>query len=255
MTEIKHIEPILGRGPGYLANVGLITLESDTVLEPDVNYFSQLDGVAVYSNRMPIPDQTDREALLSMQPHIAPACEGFKPLGRLDSVIYGCTAGSVAIGPENVKSEIRKAFPGIPCTTPIGAAMTALKALNCHSVDLLVPYAEDVTQEMVEYFENNGLRVNSAHTFGLRSGLEMGLVEPKSILDAAKQIPNDGADALFISCTAMYVSPVFAEITATQGRPVVSSNQALAWHALRLAGVKETIPNVGPYLRDMIISD
>ena len=251
MVAIQQFDPVIGRGPGYRANIGLITLESDTVLEPDVNYFSRLDGVAIYANLIPIPDHTDRAALLSMQPYIGPACEGFKPLGRVDSVIYGCTAGSVAMGPKNIQLEIRKAFPEMPCTTPIGAALSALKALDCKTVDLLVPYAKDVTVEMIKYFEANGLIVNSARTFGLRSGLEMGLIEPTSVLAASNEISPEGADALFISCTALYVSPVFDEITARQNRPVVSSNQALAWHAIRLAGVEQTIPNVGPHLRDL----
>ncbi len=255
MVEIQKVDPVIGRGPGYRANIGLITLESDTVLEPDVNYFARLDGLAIYANRIPIPDHTDHDALLSMQPYITPACEGLKPLGRLDSVIYGCTAGSVAMGPQTVQHEIRKAFPGIACTTPIGAALAALRALDCKSVDLLVPYAEEVTVEMIEYFESSNLEVNSARTFGIRSGLEMGLVEPDSILEAARGIPADDADALFISCTALYISPVFDEITEIQGRPVVSSNQALAWHGLRLAGINETIPNVGPYLRDTALID
>jgi maleate isomerase len=236
-----------------MANIGLITLESDTVLEPDVNYFCEMDGVAIYSNRIPIPDNTDRAALLSMQPHISRVCEGFRPLGRVDAIIFGCTSGSVAIGPDNVRSEIHRTFPGTPCTTPIEAGLTALGTLQCHSVDLLVPYAEDVTREMVEYFEDSGLAVNSARTFGIRSGIEMGLVEPESILEAASLIPAGGADALFISCTALHVGPVFQEITRNQGRPVVSSNQALSWHALRLAGITDPIPNVGPYLKDMAI--
>jgi maleate isomerase len=251
MVEIQKLEAQLGRGPGHRANIGLITLESDTVLEPDVNYFSRLDGVAVYSNRIPIPDHTDRAALLSMKPHISPACAGFKPLGRVDSIIYGCTSGSVAIGPENVRAEIHRIFPGIACTTPIEAALAAISAMNCHSVDLLVPYAEEITREMIEFFEDSGLEVNSARTFGIHSGLDMGLVDPDCIFDAASQVPADGADALFISCTALYVGPVFDKITRQQQRPVVSSNQALAWHALRLAGVSDSIPNVGPYLCDM----
>ena len=255
MTKIEHHDAEIGRGPGHLANIGLITLESDLVIEPDVNYFARQDGVAVFSNRIPIPDHTDHAALVSMLPHIEGVCRGFKPLGRVDAVIYGCTAGSVAMGPAAIAGEINKVFPDVPSTTPISAVLAALSALKCHSVDLLAPYAEDVTEEMIGFLDGQGIGVENCVTFGLRSGLEMGMIEPRSILAASNRLQGGRAEAMFISCTALHVAPVFESITARQDRPVVTSNQALAWHALRLAGVTATIPNVGPWLCDADLAD
>lgn len=112
-------------------------------------------------------------------------------------------------------------------------------------MELLVPYAEDVTRDMIAYFENNDFTVNSARTFGIRSGLEMGLVESDPILQATSHISDSGA--------TLHVGPVFNQISESQNRPVVSSNQALSWHPLRLAGLRDTIPNVGAYLQDKLI--
>ncbi len=254
MTIEKHTARI-GGGPGHRANIGLIALESDLVAEPDINYFCRLDGVAVYANRIPIPDHTDHAALVSMLPHIAPVSRGFAPLGRVDAVIYACTAGSVAMGPDAVAAEIDKALPGVASTTPITAVLAALRALDCRSVDLLLPYAEDVTAEMIAFLGGQGISVERCVTFGIRSGLEMGRIEPGSILEAAERLSGGSADALFISCTALHVAPVFDAISAGQDRPVLTSNQALAWHALRLAGVTASIPNVGTWLCDRPIWD
>ncbi|MEM7224710.1 MAG: hypothetical protein AAF495_17160 [Pseudomonadota bacterium] len=254
MTEIEHHDAELGRGPGHLANIGLIALESDLVIEPDVNAFARQDGVAVFANRIPIPDHTDHAALVSMLPHIERVCRGFVPLGRIDAVIYGCTAGSVAMGPAAIAGEINKVFPGVPVTTPISAVLAALKAMSCRSVDLLTPYADDVTEEMIAFLGDQGIAVERCVAFGLRSGLDMGRIEPRSILEASDRLAGGSADALFISCTALHVAPVFEAVSARQVRPMVTSNQALAWHALRLAGLRSSIPNVGPWLCDRLIS-
>lgn len=49
-------------------------------------------------------------------------------------------------------------------------------------------------------------------------------------------------EGVFVACTSMHVTPVIPECEAALGKPVLSSNQALAWHALRLAGVRDAVP-------------
>ncbi len=254
MTKIETFPAQIGRGPGYRANIGLIALESDLVVECDVNHFSQLEGVAIFCNRIPVPDHTDHNALVSMLPHISRVCRGLEPLGRIDAVIYGCTAGSVAMGHEPIASAVHEVFPEAPCITPITAVLEALRALDCQSVDLLTPYAEDVTADMISFLQSNGIRVERCLAFGLRSGLEMGMIEPDFIEQATQQLSDGTADALFISCTALNVAPVYEAISAKQGRPVVTSNQALSWHALRLAGVTAKIHNLGTWLIDQPVA-
>ena len=108
---------------------------------------------------------------------------------------------------------------------------------------------------MVGFLRRQGIEVVTCVTFGLRSGLEMGMNEPESIVEAAGRPSGGAADALFISCTALHVAPVFERISALQGRPVVTSNQALSWHALPLAGVTGSIANVGSWLCDRPVLD
>ena len=55
------------------------------------------------------------------------------------------------------------------------------------------------------------------------------------------------ADLLFISCTALRASLVIDQIEQRIGKPVVSSNQALAWHSLQLAGLPQTGVRLWPF--------
>jgi maleate isomerase len=52
-------------------------------------------------------------------------------------------------------------------------------------------------------------------------------------------------DAIFVSCTSVRLANAVANIEARTGLPVTSSNHALAWHCLRLAGIDDTIPDRG----------
>jgi maleate isomerase len=52
---------------------------------------------------------------------------------------------------------------------------------------------------------------------------------------------HPAADLLFVSCTALRVASVLDEIEQRLARPVVASNQALLWQALRLIGNDEPV--------------
>ena len=74
-------------------------------------------------------------------------------------------------------------------------------------------------------------------------------VPPQAIFEAGLALASPASvDGLFISCTALRVSPVIARLEAALGKPVVSSNQALAWDCLRLAGCDATVPGFGRLL-------
>jgi maleate isomerase len=52
-------------------------------------------------------------------------------------------------------------------------------------------------------------------------------------------------DAVFISCTALRCSSVIQRIEDDIGKPVVTSNQALAWHCMRLGGYLKPVAGFG----------
>jgi maleate isomerase len=46
-------------------------------------------------------------------------------------------------------------------------------------------------------------------------------------------------------CTSLRLVDQIAEIEKELGKPVTSSNHAMGWHALRLAGIRDTMPEFG----------
>ena len=60
---------------------------------------------------------------------------------------------------------------------------------------------------------------------------------------------HSSVDAVFVSCTSLRVAERIEALEAKLGKPVTSSNHALAWHSLRLAGYAAPLPGFGRLMR------
>ena len=77
-------------------------------------------------------------------------------------------------------------------------------------------------------------------TYGCRSPTGLSLIH---ISEPTR--PERISYAVFVSCTSLRTFGIVADLEAELGGPVVSSNQALAWHLHRLAGVQDALPGFG----------
>ena len=84
-----------------------------------------------------------------------------------------------------------------------------------------------------------GFELVTAGALGQPGDYEINRVAPPSITEAARELGTADVDGLFISCTGLRVAALIDDIEQDIGKPVVTSNQAQAWHALRLAGIDE----------------
>ena len=56
---------------------------------------------------------------------------------------------------------------------------------------------------------------------------------------------RDRVETVFLSCTSLRLTNEVGDLESELGKPVTSSNHALIWHALRLAGVSEPVDGYG----------
>ena len=113
---------------------------------------------------------------------------------------------------------------------------------------MLTPYTEEVTRAMRHELQRRGLHVIRTVAFGLSLDSEMSSVDPQTVRHMAEAIDSPDAEALFISCTALRTSPIIEELEESLGKPVVTSNQGLVWHALRLSGYDKPVSGYGQLL-------
>ncbi len=239
----------LDAGPGPLGGIGLIVLATDQVAERDVGRIVPRDRLALYVSRVTHSLSTTLETLKKMEQDIGRAAKLLVPGVPLSVMAFSCTSGAMVIGEERVAERMREAHPGAACTNPITAARAAFKALNVRRVALLTPYVAEVTDQMARFIEKQGFTLTDVAGFGLELEADIARVTPSCVRSAALALRSKDADAIFISCTALRSVEAIEEIERDSGLPVVSSNQAMAWHAMRLAGYTEKIAGFGRLLR------
>ncbi|MCG8491242.1 MAG: ectoine utilization protein EutA [Sneathiellales bacterium] len=229
--------------------IGLVALATDHTSELDFSRICNPEEVGVYVARIAYDNPTTPESLKKTGPRLSEAAGLILPDEHLDVVAYGCTAATVVLGDEAVADYIRQSKPGSKCVTPTSAAFDAFQALGVKKVSVLTPYTPLVTEELVTYFSSNGLDVVNWHCFGLEDDRKMARISHDSIIAAGVNAIVEEAEALFISCTAVRAAACAEEIEQKIGKPVVTSNQAVVWRSLRLAGIDRKIPGYGRLFR------
>ena len=221
---------------GANGRIGLVALGTDLNSESDLRRMAP-DGVEIFTNRVHNRNPTTVENLMAMAPDITRAASGLVPGVAIDVLIYACTSGTAVIGEGEVIKLLRagRADLGeLPCTTPVTAAMAALACFSARRISILTPYIEPVNRELVAFFHSRDIEVLNVDGFGIADDTDMTGVSHDSIFDAALTACHKDADLLFISCTALRSAQVVHNIETKLNKPVITSNQAIMWHTLKL---------------------
>lgn len=250
LVDRKHIPFELDAGIASRAAIGLIVLATDHTIEHEWRKMLGIDGIAFYESRIHNSAQVTPETLLAMKAGLAAAAGVIRPGERLDVLAYGCTSGAMVIGEEAVFAKLREARPGIPCTSPITAALAAFKALGTARIALLTPYIDEINRMMRRYIEARGVAVPVMGSFNHEYDNEVARITPAAIEAAVLELGrHPSVDAVFVSCTSLRVAEHVEAMEAKLKKPVTSSNHAMAWHSLRLAGYREPVPGFGRLMR------
>lgn len=236
----------LDEGLAHRAAIGLIVLASDQTMEHEFRQIIRQDGVALYESRIFNDNTVTPETLRAMRERIAPAADLILPGAPLDVVAFGCTSATMELGEDAVFAEIRKVRPTVKCTTPITAGLAALEALDARRIAVLTPYSAEINRTVRAFICAKGFEVPVMATFDRQDDRDAARISVASIRDGVKILAtNDAVDGVFVSCTSLRLSEIAREIEVEAGKPVTSSDHALAWHCLRLAGVDDALPRFG----------
>lgn len=247
---IEHLPFATDAGIGARARIGLVVLATDYTMEHEFRrIFAAPElgrGVDYYEARIRNSPQITPETLAAMGPLLTETTDLILPGSRLDVVGFGCTSASMVLGEDAVAEKIHAARPGAKATNPISAAFAAFDALGAKRIAVLTPYRRDVNEIVRDYIAAKGYAVPVFGSFNEQDDAVVSSIDAASIRSAVRRIVRDRTvDAVFVSCTSVRLVDAVAEIETECGVPVTSSNHALAWHCLRLAGVETTLPGLG----------
>ena len=244
----KKRVPIFDAGRHHRARLGFILLSTDPSAESDFNNMAP-EGVAVYATRLETDDHTTNATLARHIEHMANAAARLQPEGKPDVISYVCTSGSIVIGIDRVLAEIKKGAPWAVPTCIAQAVLDALCALAVKKLVVGTPYLDEINTAEAEFLTAHGFDVLDIQGLNIASGWDMGLVSPQYLRDFAIEIDQPEADAIFLSCSGLRALDVVEDIEQATGKPVITSNQAQFWSALRRAGITDEIQGFGQIFR------
>lgn len=204
-------------------------------------------GVSLHTTRLKLTGSSDAE-LLAMADRLEDGAELLAD-ACVDLILFHCTAVTTwnAEMDRTLPERITKAT-GLPATSTARGLLAAFKALDARRVVMVTPYIEATNVRETAFLESRQISVLHSVGLNISQAKDMISVEPGEWYRLVRANMRDDADAYFISCTAVRSLEVIADLERDLGKPVVTSNQVAAWHALRTMGVKDSLDGYGRLL-------
>lgn len=229
---------------GWRARIGLVVPSNNTVVEPEFARMAP-DGVSAHAARIRSHGLAP-DAILDMVKNSMRAIEELHA-GEMSVIAYACLATTLVKGVQwNAKftREVEE-VTAKPAITAAAATTDALRASGAHRVAVATPYPERINRLLSDFFESSGLEIVSLRSVAVADSLEVCRLSPSVAYRIARQADTEEAEAVCIVATDFPTIDVLDSLERDLGKPVVSTNQALMWRALGLAGVALAVDGFG----------
>lgn len=236
---------------GQRAKIGVIVPPTNTVNEAEWQLMAP-EGVSIHSARMPLhTDTASEKGRAALYADIEKATDDLAQAG-MSVIAYGCTAGSMA-HPMTAITEFMSGVSGTPCVTTAASIVAALGALGVNRVAVATPYHDALNDHEQAFLTEAGFTVTSIKGLGIGAGgpqeyIQIARTPVETIRDHILGADHPDAEALLVSCTDFPVLGLIPGLESRLGKPVVTSNQATFWSALRAAGVTDRFDHFGQLL-------
>jgi maleate cis-trans isomerase len=241
---------------GWRARIGVLVPPGNPTVEPEL-YRMAPDGVSLHFARMQAPPSAGPAgSAAGMEERSRAYREGIDaPAATLADVrpavvVLAHTASSYALGfgRETPLVERISARSAAPALMAAHAALAALRHLGVTRLALGTPYPESISLQGKAYWEAAGFTLVGYHRLDDVSDIYAETEERAYLL--ARRADSRDAEAVLLSGTGLPTVAMLETLERDLGKPVISSNQACLWRALRLAGVREPIAGYGRLLRE-----
>lgn len=173
---------------------------------------------------------------------------------EVDIILQAGTAAAFFAGLGHDMALIQRitSATGIRATTTLTAVLAALRQLGARRLAVATSYLQEIDSRLAEVLIGSGFEVLAIRGMGLKRSIDMGKVVPEATYQLARNVTRaaPAAEAILISCGNLRSFEIIEPLESDTGLPVVTSNQAGLWQALRLAGIRDPLSGIGRLLRD-----
>lgn len=236
---------------GTRAKLGIIVPPTNTVNEAE--WMRMLpDGVTMHAMRMALhADTTSSEGKRRLYDDIRFAT-GELAKAHVDVVVYACTAGSM-VQPLDALTDFMADVAKVPAVATAPALVHAARALGLQRVAVATPYHDALNEHEAHFLADNGIETVSMRGLGFGAGgaheyIQIARTPKEQVYAHCRATDVPGAQGMIISCTDFATLEALPRLEHELGKPVISSNLATFWLALRTAGITDRIGGFGRLL-------
>jgi maleate cis-trans isomerase len=218
--------------PTPLARIGLIIPSSNRLTEPQLRHFAPPE-LGVHVTRLQMTGKWNRP--LSQLGDDIRRAAGALADAKVDIVVFHCTGHAMEAGPEadaGTRAMITEAT-GIAAMSTASAIGEAIEALKLKRLILMTPYEQDVNDHEIDYLRQIGVIVVHDVALALPGSDDYLAQPPERWAGLAVEHARADADGYFLSCTNTTQIEAIEPIERRLGKPVVNSNQAVLWAAMK----------------------
>ena len=234
---------------GYRGKIGILVPNINTTMEMDFHRLAP-EGVSVHTGRISWQrPENSVESLKELKLNTLTAAKDVAA-GRVDLIVYGCTAGGVLEGPSGDRQivEMITRETKVPTITITMAMVEGLREVGIKKVSIASPFSEGVDRKLVEFLEGNSFRVMKLESLHQSDVWEYAKIAPFALYALGKKAFAPEADGVFIPCTQLRAVEIVEQLERDIGKPVVTAIQASMWLALKMIGIKSPVNGYGTLL-------
>jgi maleate isomerase len=236
---------------GYRARLGFLLPPGNPTIEPELMTLVP-SGVSLHFHRMVARGVTGsldgQETRNRMMIDHLDESEELLAMVKPDVIVIAHTATSYTLGIDGEAALLARLSEatGRRVVSAFGSVAAALQRLGAERVALGAPSSAETTAQGKAHLEAHGFRVVGCDNLKGVTNIYDETAERAYTL--ARSVDCAEAEAVFLSGTGMPTLPMLEMLETDLGKPVISSNLAMMWHALRLAGVGAKVPGYGRLL-------
>ncbi|MEW9834251.1 maleate cis-trans isomerase family protein [Mesorhizobium marinum] len=225
---------------GRAGRIGLIILDSDLTIEPDLRRILPED-VEIHAARVVYPRRVTPENLSIASDRAVGTVEQLLPV-RPSAIAWACTSGSFSWGrdgDERLLARLQEAAGAVPVTTASSAIAAALAQLGLKRPAVGSPYSEQVNERLRAFLSEHG--VDPVAIRGLHDSeiddYALQDIDDDQLADFIRSLAKAGGDSVVVSCTGLATASLVPSLEKELGIPILTSNIAIAWHCWKLGGI------------------
>lgn len=236
---------------GWRTRIGIIAPANNAVIEPELNRRLP-EGVALLATKLLGSTQEMGESNIQAMEATTERAVRMLDVAEVDTLIYACMGTALVKGVDWSDRLVREmsALTRARVLTAAQLTMAGLRRLGVKRVALATPYPELLQPKVKPYFEAHGFEVTSERHLGIANVRQVGTFGPEVAARLARSLDRSHAQGVCILATDFRTLEVLEGLERDLRLPVISTNQAILWGAMRAAGLNDVVEGCGSLLLD-----